>query len=85
MSQVTVPMLPRMRELWDAGLSYAAIAAVVSLDWGKDITEHQARKALVSHARGTGSVGGARPGAKGLSKLSGRRYDRSYQPARAAP
>lgn len=80
MSEVTVPMIPRMRELWDAGLSYAAIAAVVSLDWGKGITGHQVRTALASHGRGTGSVGGARPGARGMSKLSGRRYDGSYRP-----
>lgn len=68
MSRVTIPMIVRMRELWDAGLSYGAIAAVVSLDWRREVTGPQVRAQLRSYERGTHGRGGARLGAHGMSK-----------------
>lgn len=42
--KITMPLIKRMRELRDAGLSCAAVAAVIELDHGEKFTTDSVRK-----------------------------------------
>lgn len=63
---ITIPMIVRMRELRSVGLSVAAVARVISLDWGKPVTPDQVRR--FCPAIRDGWYGGASLGVVGLAR-----------------
>jgi hypothetical protein len=42
-TRVTVPMIRRMGQLHEAGLSYPDVARVISLDWKRTVSADQVR------------------------------------------